>query len=65
MILVNGKEEKTQPGITLAAYLSEKQYRTNRIAAELNGQIVPKSAYENTLIKEGDRLEIVSFVGGG
>ena len=42
-----------------------KGYRTNRIAVEKNGQIVPKSAYESTVIKDGDSLEVVSFVGGG
>ena len=34
-------------------------------AVEKNGQIVPKSAYESTVIKDGDSLEVVSFVGGG
>jgi len=51
--------------MTVMEYVSAKGYRTNRIAVERNGQIVPKSAYESTVIKDGDSLEVVSFVGGG
>ena len=46
-------------------YLERKQYRTDRVAVEKNGEIVPKSSYEDTRICQGDCLEIVSFVGGG
>ncbi len=65
MIFVNGQEEKIPADLSVYAYLKEKQYRTDRIAVELNGSILPKTAYENTLLQEGDHLEIVSFVGGG
>ena len=37
----------------------------NLIALELNGKIVPKSEFENLILKKGDKAEIVSFVGGG
>lgn len=65
MIFVNGQEEKIPADLFVSAYLKEKQYRTDRIAVELNGSILPKTAYESTLLQEGDHLEIVSFVGGG
>ena len=65
VIRVNGTEEAYSDEMTVMEYVSAKGYRTNRIAVERNGQIVPKSAYESTVIKDGDSLEVVSFVGGG
>lgn len=65
MIQVNGKKEKVSEQMTIAGYLKEKEYRMDCIAAELNGEIVPKAQYEETLLQEGDVLEVVSFVGGG
>ena len=43
----------------------ERQYCLDYIAAELNGEIVPKQQYKDTILRSGDKLEIVSFVGGG
>ena len=65
MIRVNGKEEALEGTVLLEAYLREKGYRTERIAVEKNGAIVPKAQYGLTEHKAGDVLEIVSFVGGG
>lgn len=65
VIRVNGTEEACSEEMTVMEYVSAKGYRTNRIAVERNGQIVPKNAYESTVIKDGDSLEVVSFVGGG
>ena len=65
MIRVNGTEETYYEGLTVMEYVRAKGYRTNRIAVEKNGEIVSKSAYESTVIKDGDSLEVVSFVGGG
>ena len=63
MITVNGKEVKGQEEQTVADYLEENGYRMNRIAVELNGEILPK--YSETRLKDGDSMEIVTFVGGG
>ncbi|MGN1467900.1 MAG: sulfur carrier protein ThiS [Ruminococcus sp.] len=64
MITINGEKlEKSE--IRLSDYLAEKKYKTERIAVELNGDILPKSQYETTVLKDGDKAEIVSFVGGG
>ena len=52
-------------GKTLAEYLGTTSYDLKRIAVEINGQIVPKAAYAETLLKDGDVVEVVSFVGGG
>ena len=64
MVKVNG-EEKNIAGKTIAEYLSTTNYDMKRIATELNGDIVPKSTYAETVLKDGDSVEIVSFVGGG
>ena len=64
MVKVNG-EEKDIAGKTLAEYLSTTNYDIKRIATELNGDIVSKAQYAETVLKDGDNIEIVSFVGGG
>ena len=65
MIRVNGVEELHLEGKSLQVYLQEKGYRMERIAVERNGDIVPKSSYQSIILKDGDVLEVVSFVGGG
>jgi sulfur carrier protein len=64
MVKVNG-EQKDIAGKTVAEYIATTNYDMNRIATELNGCIVPKTAYADTVLKVGDSIEIVSFVGGG
>ena len=64
MVKVNG-EPKDIAGKTLAEYLALTNYDMKRIATELNGDIVSKTVYEKTVLKDGDIIEIVSFVGGG
>ncbi len=64
-IIVNGTTEKLPQSISIADYLSQKNYPTNRIAVEKNGEIIPKSQYENVMLMTEDKLEIVTFVGGG
>lgn len=65
MIIVNGKETETPKTVTMEEYLKGKHYRINQIAVELNHEILPKSRYASTMLKDGDVIEIVSFVGGG
>ena len=64
MVKVNGEDRKLS-GQTLAAYLATTNYDMKRIAVERNGEIVPKSQYSETMLCDGDRIEVVSFVGGG
>ncbi len=64
MVKING-EEKNVAGMTVAEYLATTNYDPKRIAVECNGDIVPKSQYDNTVLQDGDSVEIVSFVGGG
>ncbi len=65
MIIVNGKEINLTEDTTVAEYLEQNQYQVKRIAVELNGDILPKYSYSDTMLKDGDLLEVVTFVGGG
>ncbi len=65
MIKVNGKIAENIAGKNITEYLTESGYDINRVAVELNGDILPKAQYESTLLQDGDNVEIVSFVGGG
>ncbi len=64
MIKINGTEQDFA-GKTVADYLAENGYDIKRVAVELNEDILPKSQYEDTFLKDGDVMEVVSFVGGG
>lgn len=64
MVKING-ENLNVAGMYLAEYLETTDYDLKRIAVELNGNIVPKASYGETLLADGDTLEVVSFVGGG
>lgn len=64
MVKING-ENQDIAGKTISEYLSTTNYDIKRIAIEKNGDIVPKNAYETTLLFDEDSLEVVSFVGGG
>ena len=64
MVKVNG-EEKQIAGKTVADFLKETTYDLKFIAVEINEKIVPKAEYDSKVIEDGDKIEIVSFVGGG
>lgn len=64
MVKING-EEIHAAGKLLIEYLQESNYPLKRIAVECNGEIVPKAQYETKVLCDGDKIEIVSFVGGG
>lgn len=64
MVKINGAEMNVA-GKTVAEYLATTNYDSKRIAVERNGDIVPKAKYGETLLQDGDNIEVVSFVGGG
>ena len=64
MVKING-ELFDVAGISVKAYLFDSGYDLTRVAVELNGEILPKSQYENTYLNDNDSVEVVSFVGGG
>lgn len=65
MAIINGKDIVLKDIYILKEYLEEQHYQLNHIAVEINGNIIPKSKYNTTIIKNDDKIEIVSFVGGG
>ena len=62
---INGETCVLADGMKLADYLRAQDYRLDIIAVERNRSIVPKAAYGETVLCDGDELEIVSFMGGG
>lgn len=64
MVKINGKSLDVA-GKTITQYLEQTDYVLQYIAVEQNGNIIPKSTYDEVVLKDGDTLEIVSFVGGG
>lgn len=62
---VNGKDIELKRCMTLAEFLAAHNYRTELVAVERNGQIVPRAEFGAVVLQDGDELEIVSFVGGG
>jgi sulfur carrier protein len=65
-LVVNGRARRLDPApATVADLVRALSLEGKRIAVERNGQIVPKSRYGDTLVASGDRLEVVSAVGGG
>lgn len=62
---INGADAAEAAGMTVREYLLSKGYPLKLIAVELNGNILPKSEYENYTILDDDKLEVVTFVGGG
>ena len=64
MVRINGKNLDVV-GKSVAEFLNFAGYDLMRVAIELNGDIVPKAQYSDTVFKDGDNVEVVSFVGGG
>lgn len=65
MFIVNGESINVNHPVSLAEFLQDNNYDKKRIAVEVNGVIVSRSQYTETYLKNCDRVEIVSFVGGG
>jgi sulfur carrier protein len=64
-IVLNGQAKTLAGPLSVAALVAELGFTGKRIAVERNGEIVPKSTYNQVTIAAGDRLEIVVAVGGG
>ena len=62
---VNGEQITLTEPVTVSQYLKNSGFTQNRIAVEINEEIVPKSQYETRTLCESDRVEIVTFMGGG
>ena len=64
MVKINGTMQDAA-GKTITQLVEEGGYHPARVAVELNEEIVPKAGYSDTVVKDGDSVEIVGFVGGG
>lgn len=64
-IQMNGEQREVPAGLTLADLLELLELPADRVAVELNREVVKRSAWSATPIQEGDQLEIVQMVGGG
>jgi thiamine biosynthesis protein ThiS len=65
LIYVNGENRETTIGTTVTGLLAQLGLNNGRVAIEYNLQILPKARWDDTQVVQGDRLEIVQFVGGG
>lgn len=64
-LTINGKEQTLEDGLTLAQLVEQLGMKSDRVAVEHNREIVPRPQWAATALSDGDRLEIVHFVGGG
>jgi thiamine biosynthesis protein ThiS len=62
---INGQPREFPDGLTVASLVTQLGMKADRVAVELNLEIVPRARWETTSLKDGDKLELVHFVGGG
>jgi sulfur carrier protein len=62
---INGEKRELGDGLLLSALIEQMGMKAERVAVERNGDIVPRGRWSVTNLQDGDRLEIVQFVGGG
>ncbi len=65
LVYINGEAREIAEALTLAQMAENLQLDVKKLAMEVNLVIVPRSQYGETLLSEGDRIEIVQFIGGG
>lgn len=64
-VMVNGTVSSVERGITVTELLNQMGTLPGRVAVEINLTVIERDAFKRTSLQEGDRVEIVSFVGGG
>ena len=64
-IKLNGDPHELRGPVSVSELLQQLEIDARRVAVELNLAVVKKAAYESSVIKDGDEVEIVNFVGGG
>lgn len=64
-IILNGETREMAEGRTVATLLSDLDLQADRVAVELNLTIVDRRAFAVTTLREGDRVEVIGFIGGG
>lgn len=64
-VVINGQSRSVNVGTTVAQLISDLGLGDRRVAVERNRTVVPRAEHATTILAEGDRLEVVTFVGGG
>ena len=64
-LVINGETRTVAHGTTVAALLVELGLGDRRVAVERNREVVPRAQHASTVLAAGDRVELVTFVGGG
>ena len=64
IVSINGIDKKIENNLFVSGLITELKL-SGKFAIEINGEIVPRSCYLETILKENDRIEIVGAVGGG
>ena len=64
-IKLNGDPHEIPGPLSISALLEQLEIDARRVAVELNLDVIKKTAYGSAVIKDGDEVEIVNFVGGG
>ena len=64
-IQLNGDPYEINDGTNLNELLNKLKIQKNKVAIEVNGEIVEKNKYQNLILNKGDKVEIVNFIGGG
>ena len=64
-IQLNGDPYEINDGTNLNELLNKLKIQKNKVAIEINGEIVEKNKYPNLILNKGDKVEIVQFIGGG
>ena len=64
-LTINGEERELPPVATITELVTTLELDTRKVAVERNLEIVPRSLHAQTAVAEGDRIEIVHFIGGG
>ena len=65
IVQINGEKKEIREGLSVAEMLDELGIRPGRVVVELNRDVLARDAHGATVLKEGDAVEIVHFVGGG
>lgn len=65
LIVVNGAPREVPAGQTIAELLDQLQVERKHVAVEVNLELVPRGQHDRRTLAEGDRLEVVTLVGGG
>ena len=64
-VVINGQPRAVNTGTTVAALIGELGLGGRKVAVERNREVVPRAQHATTVLADGDRLEVVTFVGGG